>query len=155
LNPSLRHWLGLIDIVDPSPRRPGDLDQALGFVEDLARRGRIPGDVMHRMATVLDALDVNVPLPLWEAAGRTPQPNTGHLPETGVLPQLQDATKKREMGRAILLTMRTLGPQGADGAHLIALGESIRALRRIGLDTDARQIAFEALFSAWPRTLSN
>ena len=115
------------------------------------RRGRFPADVLHRLATVLDATDVNVPIPLWEAASRTPQPSTGYLPETGVLAQLQDAAKKKEIARTILLTMRALGPSAADGAHMIALGDSIRALRRAGLDSDARRLGVEALIAQWPR----
>jgi hypothetical protein len=116
------------------------------------RRGRLPADLLHRLATVLDALDTNVPIPLWEAASRTPAPTTGHLPETGILPQMQDAARKQEIGRTVLLVMRSIGPQGPDTTHLIALADSIRALRRVGLEADARLLAMEALFSAWPRT---
>ena len=65
---------------------------------------------------MLAALDVQVSIPLWEAASRTPQPDVGHLPETGVLSQLQDAAKKKEIARTILLTLRTVGPNGAEGA---------------------------------------
>ena len=104
--------------------------------------------------TVLDALSTQVPIPLWEAASRTTQPSTGHLPDTGVLSQLQDAAKTRDYARTVLLAMQTLGPKGAEGAHMIALGDSIRALKRAGLEKEARQLALEALFSAWPR-LSN
>jgi len=100
---------------------------------------------------VLDALDVQVPIALWEAASRTPQPDGGHLPETGVLSQLQDAAKKKEVARTILLAMRTIGPNGAEGAHMIALGDAIRALKRVGLERDARRLGLEALFAAWPR----
>ena len=35
---------------------------------------------------------------LWEAASRTPQPTTGHLPATGVLAQLQSARRRRSSG---------------------------------------------------------
>ena len=147
--PSLGGWLALIDVVDPGLR--GTRETHIGAIDDWARRGRFSADMLHRVATVFDALDVNVPIPLWEAASRTPQPATGHLPETGVLPQLHDAAKKKEVARSILLTMRTLGPNGADAAHMIALGDSIRALRRAGLDADARRLGLEALLAGWPR----
>jgi hypothetical protein len=110
---------------------------------------------LHRLATVLDALEYNVPIPLWEAASRTPQPPGGFLPETGVLSQLQDAAAKREFGRTVLLTMKTLGPSGAEGAHVIALGDSIRALKRAGLEADARRLGLEALLTSWPRSSMN
>lgn len=144
----LRHWLALADIVDPNT---ASRTQNLSVVEDLAQHGRFDATLLHRLATSLDALDIQVPMPLWEAAGRTEQPSTGHLPDTGVLSQLQDAAKQRDFARTVLLTLRTIGPDGAQGAHMIALGDSIRALKRAGLEPEARRLALEALFPAWPR----
>ena len=118
-------------------------------------RARLTPDQLHRLATVLDALDYVVPIPLWDAASRTPQPATGYLPETGVLSQLQDASKKKEFGRTVLLAMKALGPSGAEGAHMIALGDSIRALKRAGLEPDARRLGLEALLGSWPRMATN
>ena len=127
----------------------------LPAVEALALRGGFSAPVLHRLATVLDALDYQVPMDLWHQASSTPQPNDGHLPETGVLTELQEASSRKEFARTLLLVMRTLGPKGPEGAHIIALGDAIRALKRVGLEADARRIGFEALFSAWPRTASH
>lgn len=149
----LNHWLALIDIADAQPR--GDRDASLQYVEILAVHGRLDPTLLHRLATVLDALEYNVPIPLWEEASRTPQPAGGFLPATGVLSELQDAARKREFGRTVLLTMKTLGPNGAEGAHMIALGDSIRALKKAGLEPDARRLGFEALFASWPRAIVN
>ncbi len=149
----LNHWLALIDIADDRPAVNREAD--LAHVEELAVHGRLDATLLHRLATVLDALDYNVPIPLWEAASRTPQPAGGYLPETGVLSELQDAAKKREFGRTVLLAMKTLGPNGAEGANMIALGDSIRALKRAGLEADARNLGFEALFASWPRAITN
>lgn len=146
---SIAHWLALADIADPNYAPRGD---SLSALDSLARNGRIKPDDLHRLATVLDALSYNVPIPLWEAASRTPQPNSGYLPETGVLSQLQDAAAKKEFGRTVLLAMKSLGPNGAEGAHMIALGDSIRALKRAGLEPDARRLGVEALLGAWPHT---
>ena len=68
---------------------------------------------------------------------------------------LQDASKKKEFGRTVLLAMDALGSHGAEGAHMIALGDAIRALRRAGLDADARRLGFEAVLASWPRTATN
>jgi hypothetical protein len=38
---------------------------------------------------------------------------------------------------------------------VLALGDSIRALKRTGLDIDARRVAVEALYDLWPRTTGN
>ena len=150
---SLQHWLVLADISDPA--WPGPRGAALVHAEQLALKGRLPSDLLHRLATVLDALDYQIPIPLWEAASRTPQPKTGHLPETGILSQLQDAAKRKEFARTVLLALRTLGPNGAEAAHMIALGDAIRALKRAGLEPDARRLGLEAVFAAWPRMAVN
>jgi hypothetical protein len=150
---TLEHWLALIDVAAPQPAwRRGEY---LGAVEEMALRGRFSPDALSRVASVLDALDYNVPMRLWEAASRTPQPGGGHLPETGVLSDLQAAAKAKDTGRTILLSIRALGPPGAEGAHIIALGDSIRALKSVGLEPHARRIAFEALFASWPRSAHN
>ncbi len=149
----LGHWNALIDIADPEyPEARGG---ALAAVERMALSGRFSTDLLHRLATVLDALDYQVPIPLWEAASRTSQPSAGHLPATGVLSQLQQASVKKEFGRTVLLAMQTLGPDGADRAHMIGLGDAIRALRRAGLDKDARRLGLEALLGGWPRATSS
>ena len=147
------HWVALADIADPGLTTGRSAN--LGSVERMALDGRFDPVLLHRLASALDALDITVPIPLWDAANRTPQPARGHLPETGVLSDLLDASKKKEFGRTVLLVMRTIGPNGAESAHLIALGDAIRALKRAGLEADARRLAFEALFAAWPRTVSN
>lgn len=148
----LRHWLALADIAEPDAR---DRTQHLVVLEDFAQQGRFEAPLLHRLATALDALDTNVPIPLWEAASRTEQPSGGHLPDTGILSQLQDAAKKRDFARTVLLAMRTMGSNGAEGAHMIALGDSIRALKHAGLEAEARRVALEALFGAWPRATNS
>jgi hypothetical protein len=152
-NARLPHWLALIDVADPD-RRSGR-PPALAAIEELAVRGRLGAETLHRLATVLDALDIDVPIGLWDTASRTPQPATGHLPETGVLAELAQSAKRGDAGRTILLVMRTLGPAGPEGANVLALGDAVRALKRIGLEADARRLALEALIAAWPRTAGN
>jgi hypothetical protein len=148
----LEHWAALADIADPAQVQ--NRTRSLDAVERLAAHGRFDPELLHRVVTVLDALDINVPIPLWDIASRTPQPAGGHLPDTGVLSELADASRRKAFAKTVLLVMRTLGPAGAEGAHMIALGDCIRALKRAGLDAEARQLGFEALFSAWPRTVS-
>lgn len=150
---NLQHWLALIDLATPPPRRAPV--GGLAGVEELARRGRLNVEVLHRLATVLDALDVDVPMGIWEAASRVPQPATGHLPETGVLADLMQSSQRKDTGRTVLVAMRALGPGGAEGANILALGDVVRALKRAGLEADARRVALEALFAVWPRAPGN
>lgn len=148
-----QHWLALIDVVDPARRNWRAA--SLSAVEDVARRGGLSADALHRLATVLDALDIDVPVPLWEAASRSPQPASGYLPETGVLSDLAASAKRADAARTILLVMRTLGPNGPEGANILALGDAVRALKKIGLESDARRLGLEALLPVWPRTAAN
>jgi len=150
---SLRQWLALIDVADPE-RRGGRL-ASLAPIAQLAQDGRLGGETLQRLATVLDALDIDVPIGLWDAANRAPQPASGHLPQSGVLSELAQAAQHEDAARAILLVMRALGPAGPEGANLLALGDSLRGLRRVGLEADARQLALEALVAVWPRMAAN
>ena len=80
---------------------------------------------------MLDALDIDVPVPLWDAASRTAQPSGGYLPDTGVLADLAQSAQRGDAGRTILLVMRTLGADGPEAANILALGDAIRALKRV------------------------
>lgn len=146
----LRHWLALVDMADPQSSRSRGRD--LDAVERLARAGRFRERDLHRLATVLDALNYNVPIGLWDTANRAKQPSDGHLPKTGVLRELANASQARQSARTVLLALQTIGPNGAEGAHMLALGDSVRALKRVGLEADARRLAVEAVFTSWPRT---
>jgi hypothetical protein len=55
---SLSHWLSLIDIADS--KSTADRDTSLSYVEELAVHGRLDPTLLHRLATVLDALEYNV-----------------------------------------------------------------------------------------------
>ena len=144
----LSHWQLLADIANPERSQR---DTNLVPLERVLARNQLAGPQLHRLATVLDALDYNVPLPIWDAANRAPKPKTGQLPPTGVLTQLLEASKKKEAVRTVLLVMRTLGRDHPRDAHLIALGDSVRALKRAGLLREAKRLAFEAVFDTWPR----
>ena len=144
----LTHWQVLADISNP---RRAQRETNLVPLERILARNQLSGPALHRLATVLDALDYNVPLPVWDAANRAPKPTSGQLPPTGVLTQLQQASKKKEAVRTVLLVMRTMGSAHPRDAHLIALGDSIRALKRAGLLREAKRLAFEAVFDFWPR----
>jgi hypothetical protein len=51
----------------------------------------------------------------------------------------------------VLLAVLALAKGGPSGAHQLALGDAIRALKRVGMEREARQLAFEALYPLWPR----
>jgi hypothetical protein len=141
------NWQLLLAAGDPqSPRAEAALAEGV----DLALKGGLPPPLLHRLVTVLDALNYEVPIPLWDEASKTPQPNDGDLPATGALTGLKDAADAGEIGRTVLIAAAVLGKNGAKGAHLIALGDSLRALERVGLNAEARRLGFEALYAHWP-----
>ena len=112
---------------------------------------RLSAPLLHKLVTILDALNYNIPIPLWEASSRTPQPTKGYLPETGKLHALKVAADKRETAATILASIEAFGPDGPYGAHMIVLGDTIKALRIAGFEREARQLSFEALYPAWPK----
>jgi len=143
----LQCWQLLLAASDPQgPRAEAALAQGV----ELALKGGLPPPLLHRLVTVLDALNYEVPIPLWNEASKTPQPSDGALPATGALTSLKEAADAGEVGRTVLIAAAVLGPSGAKGAHLIALGDALRALKRVGLDAEARRIGFEALYAHWP-----
>jgi hypothetical protein len=68
---------------------------------------------------------------------------------------LQEAAKHEEKARVLLLTLGALGGRGAEGVHVIVLGDTIRALKRVGFEGEARRLALEALLASWPRHAVN
>ena len=143
----MRSWQLLLAASDPQGPRA---EAALQAGVDIALQGGLPPPVLHRLVTVLDALDYDVPIKLWDEVSKLPQPANGDLPATGALTSLKQAADAGDVGRTILIAAAVLGPNGARGAHLIALGDALRALRRVGLDAEARRLAFEALYAQWP-----
>ena len=143
----MRSWQLLLAASDPQGPRA---EAALAAGIDLALKGGLPPPLLHRLVTVLDALDYEVPIPLWDEASKTPQPTDGDLPPTGALTSLKQAADAGDVGRTVLIAAAVLGPNGARGANLIALGDALRALKRVGLDAEARRLGFEALYAHWP-----
>jgi hypothetical protein len=143
----MRSWQLLLAASDPQGPRA---KAALAAGIDIALKGGLPPPLLHRLVTVLDALDYEVPMPLWDEASKTPQPDDGDLPPTGALTGLKQAADAGDVGRTVLLAATVLGANGAKGAHLIALGDALRALKRVGLDAEARRLGFEALYARWP-----
>ena len=146
-------WLPLTDIADAGEHVPHG--SSMKYAEDLAVAGALSPVMIQRLATVLDALHYEVPVPIREgaqsAAKSASKSDQGHLPETGLLAKLQEAAKANQVGRTALLAIATIGSGAATGANTVALGEAIKGLQAAGLEAEARRLGFEAVFEAWPR----
>ena len=76
----VRSWQLLLVTTDPlSERARSALDAGV----DIALKAGLPGPLLQRLVTALDALGEEVPIPLWDLAAKTPQPDDGYLPPTG------------------------------------------------------------------------
>jgi hypothetical protein len=137
----------LLGAADPDGTRARE---ALAEGVAIAQTSHLPGPVLQRLVTVLDALGEEVPIPLWDLASRSPEPQDGYLPPTGVLSALKEAADRGEGGRVILLAATALGPKGPKDAQHRALGDALRALRHAGFEAEARRLALEALIAHWP-----
>lgn len=147
--PDPTRWRMPIDL--GARQSPQDRAAALSEAEQMAADNLLEPETLQRLVTVLDALEYNIPIPLWQAAAALPQSNAGHLPETGLLSRLQAAAEQRQAGRVILLVASALGGDRPSESHLLALGDSIRALKAVGLEPAARRLAVEAVLPLWPR----
>ncbi len=140
-------WLVIIDIAQTdNVVAPGS---GIPIAEDIALSRQMNSDLLHKTITVLDALEYNVPIPLWNLANNKPQPSRGYLPETGHLSRLTAAAKQNQTERTILMAISAIGPNDISEAHVLVLQDTIRALKAVGLERQARQVAVSALIQDW------
>jgi hypothetical protein len=67
-----------------------------------------------------------------------------NIPTTALRYQLRDAAKNNRVAEVVSISLIMLGSEGPSKSGLVSLNAVIRALREIGLETDARAIAIEA-----------
>ena len=140
-------WLPLTDLVEKDVVPSGEGAQ---MAIRMARARRLDGRALHRLTSVMDALSHDVTIPLWNLAGKQPQPNKGALPATGVLGQLKKLSDDGRAGEVLLMSLRAVGSHTADEMHLIALGDIVRSLKKAGFGKQAGQFGFTALYGIWP-----
>ena len=73
----VQSWQLLLAAADPQGPRA---EAALAEGVEIALKGGLPPPLLQRLVTVLDALDYDVPIPLWDLASKTPQPETAICP---------------------------------------------------------------------------
>ncbi len=147
---SAAEWLPLADLVQSDVVPAGEGTQ---MAMRMARARRLNGGALHRLTSVLDALSLDVPIPLWNSASKQPQPRKGALPAAGVLSALKKMSDEQRAGEVLLLSLQALGFHTADQMHLIALGDIVRSLKKAGFADSASQFGFEAVYGIWPTGL--
>lgn len=82
------------------------------------------------------------------AAPSAPDSASGAMPNAAVWFALGDAAAAGRLGETVMLVLCTLGPDGPGAAHPIALARALAALRQVGLESEARALAFEAALAS-------
>jgi hypothetical protein len=96
---------------------------------------------------LLAALGREVPPPVWEKVYAASPAGAAAAPSQAYLQALGAAATAGRLGETVLLSLLNLGPGGPAAAHPLVLGEAVAALRRVGLEAEARQVALEAVLA--------
>lgn len=80
----------------------------------------------------------------WQVLADPTAPSAQPMIDSATWFALGDAGEGGRLAETVMLALCALGPDGPGGAHPIALGRAVAALRQVGLDAEARAIAFEA-----------
>jgi hypothetical protein len=113
---------------------------ALPIEEQLRRASLLYG--------LLEALGQPVPQEAWEAVLAAPAPASGKAPGFALWRQLILSANAGRLGETICLALVGLGGEGTEDASLAALTTALAALRRVGLEAEARALARERLVAA-------
>ena len=133
-----------------------DVEGALGWNPDALREWwegekSLAGDKAYERAaivfTLMDAVGYEVPESLWQELMRAPLTVTAYLPSVQLWRALETASLDFRIGETVLLSLLALGEVGPAGANLTTLHSVVSALRRVGLEADARSLALESALS--------
>ena len=160
-----RELQALVRLIDPSffvappiirSSSPADVSPSEGPVpipaivqdalDDLAIGGRAR-DFAALEIVLLEGLGVQMPQSVWDALLAVGDLPGGAVPPIAVMRQLKRASEEGRVGETVLLTLAALQKAGPAGTHPQSLGAIVAALRRVGLDRDARRLSVEALMA--------
>ncbi|MEH6525834.1 MAG: hypothetical protein V7723_07145 [Sneathiella sp.] len=102
------------------------------------------GENVGLLLTILDVFDQKVPERLWSEAldlGQIAQPRYSNLV---IEKNLETAAETGRLGETIALSLTALGEGGPSSVSLTTLSRVLSALKKIGLEKEARALALEA-----------
>ena len=97
--------------------------------------------------TLFEALDYRVKNEDWLALFEGPLTVNAYMPAPAVWQGLKFAVAEGRLGETILYALLVLGETGPAGANPVTLGAVVSALRQVGLERAARDIALEAMLA--------
>jgi hypothetical protein len=95
------------------------------------------------LRAAFQALGEQDPLP-WNTIAAAADVPARPLPSAALLYALQEASESQRLGETVLLSLVVLGAGGPADSHVLALSSAIAALRRVGLEQEARALAIES-----------
>ena len=100
----------------------------------------------ERLFVTLDALGRDIGAG-WDLLVDGPLYSATRIPSEGLRYALRNAAQAKRLGETAVLALLALGPAGPAGADPLALGAALRTLRAVGLASDARSLALEAMLA--------
>ncbi len=100
------------------------------------------------MYGLLEALGQTVPQEAWEEVLAAPAPAAKSAPGYALWRQLILSANAGRLGETVCLVLLGLGREGTEAASIAVLTTALAALRRVGLEAEARALARERLIAA-------
>ncbi len=163
-------WITLLRqeiLRDPDARRAADalwpiievagesgtatLDAASFSAWQAAQREIEPESANARIAlglAMFEALGYEVNSESWHTLLNEITPSTKSVPSAALRRAVREASEAGQVGETVLLVLLVLGRSGLQGADIWQLHDLLVALRTIGLETEARALALEAMLAA-------
>ncbi len=98
--------------------------------------------------SLLEALGQPVPQAAWEEVLAAPAPAAKNAPSYALWRQLILSANAGRLGETVCLVLVGLGREGTEAASIAVLTTALAALRRVGLEAEARALARERLIAA-------
>lgn len=130
-----------------------DVEGSLGWNPDAlqgwwqgeqARSGDNAYERAAAVFTLMDAIGYPVPERLWQELMEASLTVTAYMPSVQLWRSLETASHGSRVGETVMLSLLALGEVGPAGANPTTLHAVVSALKRVGLDTDARRVALES-----------
>lgn len=142
-----RELSGLMRVAGGSPGAFDGKQLSAEIVADLKSGVKATQFYAASEAMLLDALGFKLDPAVWEALLDARGALTGKVPAEALLDQLRAAGARNALGETVLLALDTIGQMGPGSVHPRGVAQAVSSLRAVGLESEARRLALEALMA--------
>ncbi|PKQ04233.1 MAG: hypothetical protein CVT73_13910, partial [Alphaproteobacteria bacterium HGW-Alphaproteobacteria-12] len=142
-----RELSGLMRVSGGSPEGFDGKQLSAEIVADLRSGVKATQLYAASEAMLLDALGFQLDPAVWDALLDARGALTGKVPAEALLNQLQVAGAKNALGETVLLALDAIGQTGPGSVHPRGVSQAVSSLRAVGLESEARRLALEALMA--------